>query len=205
MAGDCIAMEKTSLLKELIDALKCLPGVGARTAQRMAFHILEKDRPAGTELANALSEAIAKVGHCDQCRTLTENTLCRICANSARDRSQLCIVESPSDVLAIEQAAHYQGVYFVLLGKLSPLDGIGPEDLGLDQLEVRLDNGDIKELILATNPSVEGEVTAHYISQLAAKRAIRTTRIAHGVPIGGELDYVDSGTLSHAFEGRRNY
>jgi recombination protein RecR len=171
----------------------------------MAFHILENDRSAGQQLADALSTAIEKVGHCKQCRTLTENELCRICANPARDQSQLCIVESPSDVLAIEQAAHYRGIYFVLLGKLSPLDGIGPEDLGLDQLELRLGKGDIEELILATNPSVEGEVTAHYISQLAAKRDIRTTRIAHGVPIGGELDYVDSGTLSHAFEGRRSY
>ncbi len=198
-------MEETSLLKDLIDSLKCLPGVGARTAQRMAFHILENDRSAGQQLADALSTAIEKVGHCKQCRTLTENELCRICANPARDSSQLCIVESPSDVLAIEQAAHYRGIYFVLLGKLSPLDGIGPEDLGLDQLELRLGKGDIEELILATNPSVEGEVTAHYISQLAAKRNIRTTRIAHGVPIGGELDYVDSGTLSHAFEGRRSY
>lgn len=198
-------MEETSLLKDLIDALKCLPGVGARTAQRMAFHILENDRTAGNQLAAALSTAIEKVGHCAQCRTLTENELCRICANPSRDSSQLCIVESPSDVLAIEQAAHYRGFYFVLLGKLSPLDGIGPEDLGLEQLEQRLDKGDIEELILATNPSVEGEVTAHYISQLAVRREIKTTRIAHGVPIGGELGYVDSGTLSHAFEGRRNY
>ncbi len=198
-------MEETSLLKDLIDSLKCLPGVGARTAQRMAFHILENERSAGKQLAEALSTAIDKVGNCSECRTLTENERCRICANPARDRTQLCIVESPSDVLAIEQSAHFRGTYFVLLGKLSPLDGIGPEDLGLDQLELRLDEGDIKELILATNPSVEGEVTAHYISQLAAKRDIKTTRIAHGVPIGGELGYVDSGTLSHAFEGRRNY
>jgi len=198
-------MEETSLLKELIDSLTCLPGVGARTAQRMAFHILENERSAGKQLAKALSLAIEKVGNCSQCRTLTENELCRICANPTRDRSQLCIVESPSDVLAIEQAAHFKGVYFVLLGKLSPLDGIGPEDLGLDQLELLLDEEDIEELILATNPSVEGEVTAHYISQLAAKRHIKTTRIAHGVPIGGELGYVDSGTLSHAFEGRRSY
>jgi len=198
-------MQESSLLQDLIDALKCLPGVGARTAQRMAFHILENDRSAGAKLADALSTAIDKIGHCQRCRTLTEKEQCRICANPSRDVSQLCIVESPSDVLAIEQAAHYRGLYFVLLGKLSPLDGIGPEDLGLDQLEQRLDNDDIEELILATNPSVEGEVTAHYISQLAAKRDIKTTRIAHGVPVGGELDYVDSGTLSHAFEGRRQY
>ena len=198
-------MEETSLLSDLIDALKCLPGVGARTAQRMAFHILENDRDAGNLLATTLATAIEKIGHCQQCRTLTENELCRICSNPSRDGSQLCIVESPSDVLAIEKAAHYRGLYFVLLGKLSPLDGIGPEDLGLDQLELRLDKDGIEELILATNPSVEGEVTAHYISQLAGKREIKTTRIAHGVPIGGELDYIDSGTLSHAFEGRRNY
>ncbi len=198
-------MEETSLLSDLINALKCLPGVGARTAQRMAFHILENDRDAGNQLATTLATAIEKIGHCQHCRTLTENKLCRICSNSSRDASQLCIVESPSDVLAIEKAAHYRGLYFVLLGKLSPLDGIGPEDLGLDQLELRLDRDDIEELILATNPSVEGEVTAHYISQLAGKRKIKTTRIAHGVPIGGELDYIDSGTLSHAFEGRRNY
>jgi recombination protein RecR len=198
-------LQETSLLSDLIDSLTCLPGVGARTAQRMAFHILENDRHAGNKLASALAIAIEKVGHCNQCRTLTENRLCRICSNPSRDSSQLCIVESPSDVLAIEQAAHYRGFYFVLLGKLSPLDGIGPDDLGLDQLEQRLDEGIIEELILATNPSVEGEVTAHYISQLAAKRKIKTTRIAHGVPIGGELGYVDSGTLSHAFEGRRNY
>lgn len=197
--------QKTSLLSDLIDSLKCLPGVGARTAQRMAFHILENDRDAGNKLASALATAIKNVGHCSQCRTLTENKLCRICSNPSRDSNQLCIVESPSDVLAIEQAAHYRGLYFVLLGKLSPLDGIGPDDLGLDQLEKRLDEGTIEELILATNPSVEGEVTAHYISQLAAKQEIKTTRIAHGVPIGGELGYVDSGTLSHAFEGRRNY
>ncbi len=198
-------MEETSLLKELIDALKCLPGVGTRTAQRMAFYILENNRIAGEKLAGALSTAIEKIGHCQRCRTLTEHELCRICANPGRNSSQLCIVESPSDVLAIEQAAHYHGLYFVMLGKLSPLDGIGPEDLGLDKLAVRLENDAIEELILATNPSVEGEITAHYISQLAMKRQIKTTRIAHGIPIGGELDYVDSGTLSHAFEGRRSY
>lgn len=198
-------MQETSLLGELIDALKCLPSVGGRTAQRMAFHILENDRQAGEKLARALQQAIDKIGHCEVCRTLTENTRCRICSNEARNHRQLCVVEHPSDVVAIEQAASYQGRYFVLLGKLSPLDGVGPEDLGLDRLEKRLASEEIDEVILATNPSVEGEMTAHYISELAAKHQVKATRIAHGVPIGGELEYVDSGTLSHAFEGRRDY
>lgn len=200
-----IDMDDTSLLQQLVNAFKCLPGVGAKTAQRMAFHLLEHDRPAGKQLAQALNTAIDKVGHCEQCRTFTENRLCRICADPSRLDTVLCVVESPTDVLAIEQAASYQGLYFVLLGKLSPLDGIGPEDLGLEKLERVLKQGKIEEVILATNPSVEGEVTAHYISQLAARYSIKTTRIAYGVPIGGELDYVDSGTLSHAFEGRRHY
>ena len=198
-------MDDTSLLQHLVSAFKCLPGVGAKTAQRMAFHLLENDRQAGKQLAHSLNEAIDKVGHCEQCRTFTENKRCRLCTDPLRLENLLCIVESPTDVLAIEQAADYQGLYFVLLGKLSPLDGIGPEDLGLDQLESLLRQGKIEEVILATNPSVEGEVTAHYISRLAATYQIKTTRIAYGVPIGGELDYVDSGTLSHAFEGRRNY
>ena len=198
-------MNDSSLLNQLVDAFKCLPSVGARTAQRMSFHLLEHDRQGGLALASALQEAIEKIGHCQQCRTLTEDDICRICMNPARDDEKLCVVESPSDVLAIEQATNYRGYYFVLMGKLSPIDGIGPEELGLELLEKQLDMGKIKELILATNPTVEGEVTAHYISELAAKRSIETYRIAHGVPIGGELDYVDSGTLSHAFEGRRKY
>jgi recombination protein RecR len=196
---------QTSLLKDLIESFKCLPSVGAKTAQRMAFHILEHDREAGKRLAEALSQAIENIGHCKRCRTLTEREICRICDNPSRQLDQLCIVESPSDVLAIEQATGFRGYYFVLMGKLSPLDGIGPEDLGLDLLEKRLEEGEIKELILATNSTVEGEVTAHYISGLAEKRGVKSTRIAHGVPVGGELDYVDSGTLSHAFDGRRNY
>ncbi|HHL18292.1 MAG TPA: recombination protein RecR [Thiothrix sp.] len=198
-------MDDTSLLQQLVSAFKCLPGVGAKTAQRMAFHLLENDRQAGKQLAYSLSEAIDKVGHCTQCRTFTENDICRICADPSRLETLLCIVESPTDVLAIEQAADYKGLYFVLLGKLSPLDGVGPEDLGLEQLEAMFRKRKLEEIILATNPSVEGEVTAHYISQLATRHAIKTTRIAYGVPIGGELDYVDSGTLSHAFEGRRHY
>jgi len=198
-------MSETSLLNELVSALRCLPSVGARTAQRMAFHLLEHDREKGLLLADTMRKAIENIGHCQKCRTLTEHDICKICSDKARKPDTLCVVENPSDVLAVEQATAYHGYYFVLMGKLSPLDGIGPEDLGLDLLEQRLQDEPIKELILATNPTVEGEVTAHYISQIAIKYNVKTTRIAHGVPVGGELDYVDSGTLSHAFEGRRNY
>lgn len=198
-------MSESSLLKELVDALRCLPGVGSRTAQRMAFHLLEHDRRGGERLASVMARAMREVQHCARCRTLTEQPICRICANPARDAGLLCVVEHPSDVVAIEQATGYRGYYFVLGGRLSPLDGITPEDIGLDQLAARLDGGEVREVILATNPTVEGEVTAHYISELAAKRQIPATRIAHGVPVGSELEYVDSGTLSHAFEGRRKY
>ena len=198
-------MSESSLLKELVDALRCLPGVGVRTAQRMAFHLLEHDRQGGERLASVLSAAMKNIQHCQRCRTLTEHTVCRLCSNTARDNRLLCVVEHPSDVVAIEQATAYRGYYFVLGGRLSPLDGVGPEDIGLDILEQRMDEGTVQELILATNPTVEGEVTAHYISELATKREIATSRIAHGVPMGSELEYVDSGTLSHAFEGRRKY
>ena len=192
-----------SLLAQLIDALRCLPGVGPKTAQRMAFHVLEQDRAGGLRLAQVLGEAIARIGHCSSCRTLTEEAICDLCANEKRDDQMLCVVESPTDVLAIEQATGYSGRYFVLGGRLSPLDGIGPEELGLDELANRLDRVVIKELILATNPTVEGEATAHYIGELASERGIKATRIAHGVPLGGELEYVDGGTLAHAFSGRQ--
>lgn len=198
-------MSESSLLNELVDAFKCLPGVGARTAQRMSFYLLEHDREAGLRLASAMQQAIEKIGHCKRCRTLTEHELCKICSNVNRDESALCIVENPSDVIALEQATDYRGFYFVLMGKLSPLDGIGPEQLGLDLLDKRLAAGEVKELILATNPTIEGEVTAHYIHEMASRHGVSATRIAHGVPVGGELDYVDSGTLSHAFDGRRAY
>ncbi len=198
-------MTESSLLKELIDALRCLPGVGARTAQRMAFHLLEHDRYSGERLASVMARAMQEIQHCSRCRTLTEQPICRICANTARRNDLLCVVEHPADVIAIEQATGYRGYYFVLGGRLSPLDGIAPEDIGLDKLEARLDEGEVQEVILATNPTVEGEVTAHYISELAARRNIPSSRIAHGVPVGSELEYVDSGTLSHAFEGRRKY
>ena len=169
----------------------------------MAFHVLERDRAGGARLVQVLGEAIARIGHCARCRTLTENAVCELCANDKRDDRQLCVVESPTDVLAIEQATGYSGRYFVLGGRLSPLDGIGPKELGLDELARRLDNVAIKELILATNPTVEGEATAHYIGELANEKGIKTTRIAHGVPFGGELEYVDGGTLAHAFSGRQ--
>ena len=193
------------LLEELMDALRCLPGVGPKTAQRMAYHLLERERDAARHLADTLKLSLEKIGRCSRCRTLTEHEVCHICSNQSRDLSQLCIVESPSDVLAIEQSTGFRGYYFVLMGRLSPLDGIGPEALGMDTLAARLDEGEITEIILATNPTVEGEVTAHYISEMAAKRQIKTSRIAQGVPVGGELEYIDSHTLSHAFESRTNY
>jgi recombination protein RecR len=191
------------LLQQLIDALKCLPGVGPKSAQRMAFHLLERDRSGARNLASALIEAVENIGRCTSCRTLSETDICTICDSASRDNSVLCVVETPADVMAIEHIAEYRGKYFVLMGHLSPLDGIGPEELGLDLLEQKLATGDIKELILATNPTVEGETTAHYISEMAAEHNVEATRIAHGVPLGGELEYIDAGTLAHAFSGRQ--
>ena len=191
------------LIRQLIDALRCLPGVGNKTAQRMAYHLLERDREGGRVLAQVLARAVQEIGRCSDCRTLCESERCSLCASEARDPGLLCVVESPVDVEAIEQATDFRGRYFVLMGHLSPLDGIGPAQLGLDLLAQRFARGDLREVILATNPTVEGEATAQYISDLAREHAIRTTRIAHGVPMGGELEYIDSGTLSHAFSGRR--
>lgn len=196
-------MQFSPLINRLIEDLRCLPGVGPKSAQRMAFHLLEHNRDAAKRLAETLLEAADKIGHCQSCRTLTETTLCSVCANPKRDKSKLCVVESPADVNAIEQATDYNGLYFVLLGHLSPLDGIGPEQIGLDLLQERVRSGAIDEVILATNPTVEGEATAHYISEIVKEYGIKPTRIAHGVPVGGELEYVDGGTLSHAFSGRR--
>ena len=195
----------TPLLEQLMESLRCLPGVGPKTAQRMAFHLLERDRDGGRQLSAVLAEAMEKVGRCRQCRTLTENELCDICANGGRNAELLCVVENPSDVLAIEQSGAFRGYYFVLMGHISPLDGIGPEELGLDVLEARFRDGEVREVILATNPTVEGEVTAHYISEMARNHQVTTSRIAHGVPFGGELEYIDGQTLTHAFEGRRSY
>ncbi|MCL6417270.1 recombination mediator RecR [Aestuariirhabdus sp. Z084] len=195
-------MSFSPLINELIDSLRCLPGVGPKSAQRMALHLLERDRKGASRLASVLQDAVEGVGRCRQCRTLCETENCSICNNQARQRQQLCVVETPSDVLAIEQAGGYRGVYFVLMGHLSPIDGIGPAEIGLDQLTRRLDEESVEEVILATNPTVEGEATAHYIAQQVQKRGIQVSRIAHGVPLGGELEFVDGGTLAHAFQGR---
>lgn len=197
-------MSASPLISQLMDALRCLPGVGHKTAQRMAYHLLERNREGGSALARALERAMQKVGRCTDCRTLCEAERCSLCSSSSRDTSLLCIVETPVDADVIEQATDFRGRYFVLMGHLSPLDGIGPAQLGFDRLEQRFAAGNLEEIILATNPTVEGEATAHYISELAGEHGIRTTRIAHGVPMGGELEYIDSGTLSHAFAGRRD-
>lgn len=195
-------MDSSSLLGQLIDALRCLPGVGPKSAQRMALHLLERDRAGGLHLAGVLQAAMAQIGRCSVCRDLTENDLCRICANQRRDASLLCVVESPSDVLAIEQATGYQGRYFVLMGRLSPLDGVGPAELGLDELAARLQDSPPAEMIIATNPTVEGEATAYYLQRMAQKSGVKVTRIAHGVPLGGELEFTDQSTIAHAFTRR---
>jgi recombination protein RecR len=192
------------LLGDLVEALRCLPGVGAKSAQRMAFHLLEREREGGLKLACALDKAMREVGNCTRCRTFSEEPVCTLCASSSRDRQVICIVESPSDLVAIEQATGYRGQYFVLLGRLSPLDGLGPEELGLPLLAERLGEGEIEEMIVATNPTVEGEATAHYIAQLARAAGVRPTRLAHGVPLGGELEFVDRSTLAHAFGSRQS-
>ena len=191
------------LIEQLIQALKCLPGVGPKSAQRMAYHLLERDREGATTLADALKSAVEQVGHCDRCRTFTEHARCEICNNPARDNGVLCVVETPADILAIEQATDYRGLYFVLMGHLSPLDGIGPNEIGLDELAQRLASESINEIILATGTTVEGEATAHYIAEMVNTNTTRVTRIAHGIPIGGELEFVSGSTLSHAFSGRR--
>ncbi len=190
------------LLQQLIEALRCLPGVGPKTAQRMAFQLLEKGRDKGKYLATIMQQALHNIGHCQQCRTFCESDLCKLCESGTRDQSLLCIVENPTDIVAVEQMGHYRGLYFVLMGHLSPLDGIGPNDLGMPQLLPLLIKKNVKEVIIATNPTVEGEATAHYLSELIKKTPVKVTRIAHGVPLGGELEYIDSGTLAHAFLGR---
>ncbi|HLS82422.1 MAG TPA: recombination mediator RecR [Steroidobacter sp.] len=191
-------------LVQLIEALRRLPGVGPKSAQRMAFHLLEKDRSGAQTLADALQKATAGVGRCERCRMFADAQLCPICASAARDRSMLCVVESPADVAAIEQSGGYRGVYFVLMGHLSPLDGVGPDELGFAQLDALLASGEVKEAILATNATVEGDATAHVIAELAMRHKVKASRIAHGVPVGGELEYVDGGTLAHALAGRHS-
>ncbi|WP_148254322.1 recombination mediator RecR [Aidingimonas lacisalsi] len=198
-------MSFSPLVEQLMESLRVLPGVGPKSAQRMAMHLLERDRDGGRRMSSILAEALDKVGYCARCRTLTEEEICGLCRHPRRDESVLCIVESPADMLAFEEAGGYRGLYFVLHGHLSPLDGIGPEDIGLDQLEARLDEGGVEEIVLATNPTAEGEATAHYIAAQLAGRDLRVSRLAYGMPMGGELEYVDGGTLSRAFTGRQPF
>lgn len=190
------------LLQQLLVTLRRLPGVGPKTAQRMAFHLLERDRDGALALAQTLQAALSGVRRCERCRMFAEAELCPICAASGRDQTTICVVESPSDVIAVEDSGGYRGTYFVLHGRLSPLDGIGPEEIGLPLLQTRLGDGRLQEVILATSATVEGEATAAYVAGLAQRHACRATRIAQGVPIGGELEFVDSGTLSRAIAGR---
>lgn len=191
------------VIERLILSLKKLPSVGPKSAQRMAMHLLERDREGAVALANALLESVEKIGQCRQCRNLSEDDLCVICANPKRDASLLCVLETPADVMAIEQSAIFSGRYFVLHGKLSPIDGVGPEELGLDRLRENVINNGITEIIIATNPTVEGEATAHYIADMMRELDVKVSRIAHGVPLGGELEYIDGGTLSHAISSRQ--
>ncbi|GGA82331.1 recombination protein RecR [Neiella marina] len=196
-------MEFSPLVEQLIESLRCLPGVGRKSAQRAAFHLLERDRDGANELANALQKAMAEVGHCQQCRNYTEQDLCAICQSPKRSQATvLAVVESPADLMALEQSGQFNGLYFVLYGHLSPLDGIGPEQLGLSLLEQQLAKGQIEEVVLATNPTVEGDATAHYIAEICSRHSVKATRIAHGVPVGGELEYVDGTTLARSFAGR---
>lgn len=196
-------MSFSPLIEQLVESLRCLPGVGRKTAQRMALHLLEREREAGIALSKALVDAMEGVGHCQRCRNFSEQEICSICADPRRDASTICVVESPADVIAVEQSGSYRGLYFVLMGHLSPIDGIGPEDIGLDILKGRIQRDEVSELILATNPTVEGEATAYYLSELVRDENVKISRIAHGVPLGGELEYVDGTTLAHAFSGRK--
>ena len=190
-------------LNRLIEALRCLPGVGPKSAQRMAFHMLERDREGAREIAASVGSAVEKLGHCKRCRMFAEGEFCPVCSTPSRDRSLLCVVESPADVVAIEQSASFRGCYFVLMGHLSPLDGVGPDEIGIEAFERLLGEGEVREVILATNPTVEGEATAHFLGEVVTRRGIRASRIAHGVPVGGELEYVAGGTLAHALAGRQ--
>ncbi len=196
-------MDKKGLLGQLIQNLCSLPGVGPKTAQRMAFYVLQRNRDGGRRLAEALLQAVEKIGYCQQCRTFTEHPVCDTCQDASRDSACICVVESPADVWVVSQATDFKGRYFVLHGKLSPLDGIGPDQLGLDHLERLLSKGQAKELILAINSTLEGEATVFYLGELARKYAVKASRIAHGIPVGGELEFIDSSTLVHAFNDRK--
>ena len=196
-------MNTPSSLEELIQALRCLPGVGPKSAQRMAYHLMQRDHPGAARLAQALSQALSRVKHCERCNTFTEEPVCELCRSARRDDALLCVVETPADLLMMEQTQCYRGRYFVLMWRLSPLDGIGPRDIHLDRLMRRACDGVVKEVILATNFTVEGEATAHYIGELVRTRGLRVSRIARGLPVGGELEYVDTGTLAQAVLERR--
>ncbi|QIW16300.1 recombination protein RecR [Pasteurellaceae bacterium RH1A] len=197
-------MQTSPLLENLMEALRALPGVGPKSAQRMAYHLLQRNRQGGVNLSKALNEAMTHIGHCQSCRTFTEEEHCTICQNPRRQVSgQLCVVEMPADIQAIEQTGQFSGRYFVLMGHLSPLDGIGPREIGLDLLQARLEQESFHEVILATNPTIEGDATANYIAEMCLAHNIKVTRIAHGIPVGGELEMVDGTTLSHSFVGRR--
>ena len=198
-------MPDSGLLDRLIEALRCLPGVGVKTAQRMAYDLLERNRERGRTLAGTLEQALDRVRHCARCRNFTEDELCSVCADPERDPQLLCVVESPADVRLLEASTEYRGRYFVLMGRLSPLDGIGPDEIGLPQLEARLRDEEVRELILAINATLESDVTAHVLQETAARHGVQATRLARGVPVGGELEYLDSGTLATAFEGRAPY
>ncbi|NJD30946.1 MAG: recombination protein RecR [Gammaproteobacteria bacterium] len=189
-------------LNRLIEALRSLPGVGPKSAQRMAFHLLERDRDGAREIAASLTAAIGSLGHCERCRMFAEGEFCPVCAAPGRDRTLLCVVESPADVVAIEQSASFRGCYFVLMGHLSPLDGVGPAEIGIEAFERLLAEREVREVILATNPTVEGEATAHFLAEVVARFGLKASRIAHGVPVGGELEHVDGGTLAQALAGR---
>ena len=192
-------------LDELISSLKCLPGVGQKSAQRMAMHLLERDQAGARRLADAVLKSLENIRHCSQCRNFSDTEVCDICSRPSRDQSTVCVVESPADVIAIESSAAYQGRYFVLLGRLSPLDGYGPEQLGLDEIEEQLKQGQIKEIILATSSTVEGDITAQYVADIASKSGVASSRLARGIPSGGELEYIDSATLSRALSGRQKF
>jgi recombination protein RecR len=196
-------MENPASLEELIRALRCLPGVGPKSAQRMAYHLLQRDHEGAARLSGALSAALERIRHCGRCNTFTENEVCALCASPRRDPTMLCVVETPGDLLMMEQTQSYAGLYFVLMGRLSPLDGIGPKEIHLDRLAKRADDGVVREVILATNFTVEGEATAHYVSELLSGRGVKVSRIARGLPVGGELEHVDSGTLAQALLERR--
>jgi recombination protein RecR len=195
-------MIESPKLAHLIETLCCLPGIGKKSAQRIAYHLLERDRDGARKLATSMTDAMDSIGHCQRCRTFSETEICPLCASHKRDRALLCVVESPADVASIEQS-DFQGLYFVLMGHLSPLDGIGPDEIGLPELSQLFDEGEVEEVILATNTTVEGEATAHFIGEMVRKRNLKVTRIAHGIPMGGSLEYVNSRTISHAMAGRR--